>query len=108
MDSLSIIVYFLCMFIESLHSRKAEIERVAGAFGARRIRVFGSVSRGEETPDSDIDFLVDFPAGYDMFVQRLPLMEKLAELTGRRVDIIPEHELSHLIRERVLHEARDL
>lgn len=94
--------------MDSLHNRKAEIERTASAFGARRIRVFGSVSRGEETPDSDIDFLVDFPAGYDMFAQRLPLMERLAELTGRRVDIIPEHELSHLIRDRILREAREL
>lgn len=96
------------MFMDSLHRRKAEIEQAANAFGARRIRVFGSVSRGEETADSDIDFLVDFPPGYDMFTQRLPLMEKLAELTGRQVDIIPEHELSHLIRDRVLCEAREL
>ncbi len=78
------------------------------AFGARRIRVFGSVARGEETPDSDVDFLVDFPNGYDMFGQRLPLAEKLAELTGRRVDLVPEHELNAHMRAVVLREAREL
>ncbi len=96
------------MFIDDLHNRKSEIERAALAFGARRIRVFGSVSRGDDRADSDVDFLVDFPEGYDMFAQRLPLAEKLSELTGRRVDLIPEHELSVHIRERVLREARDL
>ncbi len=96
------------MLIDALHNRKAEIEAEALRFGARRIRVFGSVSRGEETADSDVDFLVDLPDGYDMFAQRLPLAEKLTELTGRRVDLIPEHELSQHIRDRVLREARDL
>ncbi len=96
------------MFADDLHRHKDEIERTAVAFGARRIRVFGSVARGEDKADSDIDFLVDFPEGYDMFAQRLPLMEKLSQLTGRQVDLIPEHELSAHIRDRVLREARDL
>lgn len=96
------------MLINTLHRQKSEIEATAQAFGARRIRVFGSVARGEDGNDSDIDFLVDFPAGYDMFRQRLPLMEKLTQLTGRKVDVIPEHELNHHIRAHVLAEARDL
>jgi predicted nucleotidyltransferase len=64
------------------------------------------LARGEDAPDSDVDFLVDFPEGYDMFAQRLPLARKLAELTGRSVDPIPEHELSAHIRERVLRDPR--
>jgi predicted nucleotidyltransferase len=96
------------MFMDSLHRRKAEIEQAANAFGARRIRVFGSVSRGGGNGRQRYRFPGRFPAGYDLFTQRLPLMEKLAELTGRQVDIIPEHELSHLIRDRVLCETREL
>ena len=96
------------MFVDDLHMRKSEIERAAAAFGARRIRVFGSVARGEDQADSDVDFLVDFPEGYDMFAQRLPLAEKLRELTGRRVNLIPEHELNGHIRDRVLREAREV
>lgn len=96
------------MLIDDLHKSKPAIQAAAKAFGARRIRVFGSVVRGEESADSDIDFLVDFPHGYDMFSQRLPLMEKLAELTGRKVDVVPEHELSRHIRDRVMGEAREL
>ncbi|UDF05096.1 nucleotidyltransferase family protein [Asticcacaulis sp. AND118] len=96
------------MLLDTLHSHKHDIETAAQTFGARRIRVFGSVARQEETPDSDIDFLVDFPEGYDLFAQRLPLAAKLSELTGRRVDLIPEHELSPHIRQHVLDEARSL
>ena len=73
-------------------------------FGARRIRVFGSVARGEERPDSD----VDFPRGYDLFTQRLPLTERLADLLKRRVELVPEHELNRHIRDHVLKEAVEL
>jgi len=96
------------MLMDELHCRKDEIESAARDAGARRIRVFGSVARGEENAESDIDFLVDFPCGYDMFRQRLPLIERLAALTGRRVEVVPEHELSRHISAAVLGEARDL
>lgn len=96
------------MLRETLHTNKAAIEQLAKAYGAKRIRIFGSVARGEERFDSDIDFLVDFPVGYDLFLQRLPLTEKLTELTGRIVDLVPEHELNRHLRASVLQEATDL
>ena len=70
--------------------------------------MFGSVARREERDDSDVDFLVDLPAGYDLFRQRIPLTEALAELTGRQVDLIPEHELNKHLRPYILAEATDL
>lgn len=96
------------MLLDALHAQKEAINAACRQFGARRIRVFGSVARGEDLPDSDIDFLVDFPQGYDLFAQRLPLTERLAEITGRRLDVIPEHELNRHIRAKVLQEAVDL
>lgn len=96
------------MLIDQLHTQKEAIEAACRQYGARRIRVFGSVARGEEGPDSDIDFLVDFPPGYDLFTQRLPLAERLAQITGRRLDLIPVHELNRHLREAVLREAVDL
>lgn len=96
------------MLLEELRSRRHEVADLGRRFGARRIRVFGSVARGDETPGSDIDFLVDFPAGYDLFAQRLPLADELAVLFKRPVDVVPEHELSRHIRDRVLGEAVEL
>jgi len=96
------------MLLDSLREQKDEIESACHEYGARRIRVFGSVARGEEAPGSDIDFLVDFPPGYDLFAQRLPLAERLAEITGRRLDVVPEHELNPYLREAILREAVEL
>jgi len=57
--------------IELLDAKRDEIRRIAAKHGARNIRIFGSVARGEAAPNSDFDFLVDavpvtsswFPAG---------------------------------------------
>ncbi len=94
--------------LDQLHRQRDAIHAACRQYGARRIRVFGSVARGEERADSDIDFLVDFPIGYDLFAQRLPLTETLSEITGRPLDLIPEHELNKHLREAVLREAVEL
>ena len=96
------------MLLDELHAKRSDISELGRRYGARRIRVFGSVARREERPDSDVDFLVDFPSGYDLFAQRLPLTEKLAELLRRTVEVVPEHELNRHIRAHVLGEAVEL
>ena len=55
------------MLIDELHANKEAIVALASRYGARRIRIFGSVARGEERPDSN----VDFPRGYDLFTQHI-------------------------------------
>lgn len=96
------------MLLDELRAQKLAITELCKQYGARRMRVFGSVARGEESPTSDVDFLADFPRGYDLFTQRLPLTEKLAALLNRRVEVIPEHELNRHIRDQALKEAVDL
>jgi predicted nucleotidyltransferase len=90
--------------LELVKSRREEIQRIAAKHGARNVRVFGSVVRGAARPDSDIDFLIDvepvtsswFPAG---------LVQDLESLLGRRVEVVTERGLNHLIRDEVLREA---
>lgn len=65
------------MLLDELHAKKDLIAALGGQYGARRICVFGSVAMREERPDSDVDFLVEFPRGYDLFTQRLALTERL-------------------------------
>ncbi|MBE7374165.1 nucleotidyltransferase domain-containing protein [Pseudomonas sp. AL-54] len=84
------------------------INTLGKQYGARRIRVFGSAARGEKRPDSDIDFLVDFEQGYDLFAQRLPLAEGLAKLCERNISPVPEHELNRYLRDSVIDEAVEL
>jgi predicted nucleotidyltransferase len=96
------------VLLDDIRVKKDAIIALGHEFGAKHIRVFGSVARCEERLDSDIDILVEFPRGYDFFTQRLPLAQQLAELLKRHVDLIPEHELNRHIREHVLNEAVEI
>ena len=96
------------MLLDELNAQRDAIAALGRRYGARRIRVFGSVARRQETAGSDIDLLVDLPPGYDMFGQRLPLAQQLEQQLGRRIELIPEHELNRHMRQHVLREAVDL
>lgn len=96
------------MLLDELRTKKDQINALGSRYGAQRIRVFGSVARREEEPDSDVDFLVELPRGYDLFAQRLALTGELKNLLSREVELIPEHELNRHIRDRVLKEAVEL
>jgi predicted nucleotidyltransferase len=66
--------------------------------------VFGSVSRGEDTPGSDIDLLVDLPDGVTLFdLSRLEI--ELERIVGAKVDVVPVGGLRHNLAERVHAEA---
>jgi len=96
------------MLLDHLRHNSVSLNRIAAQYGASHLRVFGSVARGEETPDSDVDFLVELPRGYDLFTQRLPLAQSLGDLLNRKVDLVPEHELNPHIQAQVLAEAVSL
>jgi predicted nucleotidyltransferase len=72
--------------------------------GVKSLAVFGSLARGEATPASDIDVLVEFdrPVGLFEFI-RLKLY--LEELTGRRVDLVTPDALRPAMRAEILAEA---
>jgi uncharacterized protein len=83
------------------------IRETAARHGARNLRVFGSVARGEAGPDSDVDFLVDFEPDRSL-VDRIRLTNDLAALLGRKVDVMTESAVYWLLRRRILNEARPL
>jgi len=94
----------MTMGIEELKRRRDEILRVAASHGARRVRVFGSVARGEADERSDVDFLVDLEKGRSLFDLGGLLMD-LQDLLGRPVDVVTEKGLKARIRDRILEEA---
>ena len=91
-------------FNEVFSSKRAEVMRIAARYGARNVRIFGSVARGEADSDSDLDVLVDLEPGRSLFDLGGLLME-LQELFGCRVDVVTEQGLRPRMRERVLREA---
>jgi predicted nucleotidyltransferase len=58
------------------------------AHGVVRAHLFGSVSRGEERPDSDLDLLVEFSEERDSLLEQFWMSEELGRLCGRRVDVL--------------------
>jgi len=87
-----------------LDEKREEILRIASEHGAREVRVFGSVARGEDDEESDIDFLVELETGRSL-MDLGGLQMELESLLGRRVDVVTVRGLKARIRERVLREA---
>jgi predicted nucleotidyltransferase len=85
-------------------AKKKDILIIAAKHGARNIRIFGSVARGEARLDSDVDFLVDMEPGRTLFDMGGLLMD-LRDLLGLEVDVVTEQGLKPRIRDRVLKEA---
>ena len=73
----------------------------------RRLSLFGSALTGDLSPESDIDFLVEFERGYVPTLLKMAQMEReLSKLLGgRKVDLRTPEELSRYFREEVLQEA---
>jgi predicted nucleotidyltransferase len=88
--------------LDELRARRRDILRLAAARGASNIRVFGSVARGEATPVSDLDLLVEFEKGRSL-LDLTRLERELEELLGCRVDI--GTEVRPIIRDRVERDA---
>ena len=93
--------------LTDLRERRAEIIEAARARGASRVRVFGSVARGDATEHSDIDFLVDLDPGRGLFDLGGLLMD-LQDLLGHPVDVVTETTLRSRVSQRVLSDAVEL
>jgi uncharacterized protein len=95
------------MGISELRSHRDRILKLAAHHGARNVRVFGSVARGDERSDSDIDFLVDIEAGRSV-LDVIGLQQDLEELLGHRVEVFTDGDLSPYMQNQVLAEAASL
>lgn len=92
--------------LATLQNKREQILDIAAKHGAYNVRVFGSVVRGEDTPDSDIDFLIDYDL--EKITRWFPvgLIHDLRDFLGRDVDVVAAKSLHHYIKERVLSEAK--
>ena len=87
-----------------LRAKRDEILQICAKYGARNVRVFGSVARGEADEQSDIDLLVEFEPNRSLR-DHAGLWVELQELLGVKVDVVSERGLKPRIRQRVLQEA---
>jgi len=89
---------------ELLQAKREEILKVCAKYGARNVRVFGSVARREADEQSDIDLIVDFEPGRSL-LDHAGLWLELQDLLGVKVDVVSGRGIKPRIRERVLQEA---
>jgi len=92
---------------ELIEDKRRAIRRIAGEHGAREIRVFGSVTRGDATEESDIDFLVDLEEGRSLLDVGGLLMDLRDEL-GVEVDITTTGSLPEDERDRILESTESI
>ncbi|MGH3787804.1 MAG: helix-turn-helix domain-containing protein [Pseudonocardiaceae bacterium] len=87
-----------------LRRHRRAVTEIAARRGAHNVRVFGSVARGEDTDNSDIDLLVDLDIGVGL-VSLAGLHRELADLLQVDVDVVPATTLKPAVRDEVLSEA---
>ncbi|MEQ8956420.1 MAG: nucleotidyltransferase family protein [Coleofasciculus sp. C2-GNP5-27] len=95
------------MIADLIQEKREDILRIAASHGASKVRLFGSVARGEAQPDSDIDFLVEMESDRSL-LDRIALIQDLEDLLGKKVDVATVKGLREVWRDRILNEAVSL
>lgn len=90
--------------LQTLQRQRQAIMQVAARHGASNVRVFGSMARGDTTPESDIDFLVDLEPGRTL-LDLGGLVMDLRDLLACDVDVVIEPALRPRVRDEVLRDA---
>ena len=95
------------MNLSELKQKRKVILDLAGKYGVEELGVFGSVAKGMQRSDSDIDFLARFSKNSSLF-ELAALIDDLEALLGCSVDVVSENGLHYYIKDQVLSEAVSL
>lgn len=96
------------MNLPGRHIDDAALAEICERYGVARLEVFGSLSRGEDTADSDIDVLYTLRPGARLGWAIEDLSDELSALFGRPVDLVSRAALHPRLRDTVLGEAKPL
>jgi len=97
------------MALEDVEAMASYLREFAPRHGIRRIALFGSVLRGEDTPASDVDLLVEFAEGRTPGLLGMAELElELGAVLGREVELRTYEDLSRYFRDDVRAQARVL
>ncbi|MEN8218693.1 MAG: nucleotidyltransferase family protein [Pseudomonadota bacterium] len=92
----------------TLHIDDTTLNKICHRYHISRLALFGSVLRGEQQPDSDIDLLVEFAEGKIPGLAFFTLQDELSALFRRKVDLNTPNFLSRYFRQQVIAEAEEL
>ena len=94
--------------MEDLRIDASRLAELCRRYGIARLEAFGSVARGEQRPDSDVDLLYTLEGGRALGWEVEDLVESLTEVFHRPVDLVSRRSLHPMIRDRVMAEAETL
>jgi predicted nucleotidyltransferase len=95
-------------YSQSIIDKLKELEPVLREqYGITRLRVFGSVARGEAEPGSDVDLIADFEPVPSLF-QWMDYRQAMKDEIGAPVDLLTERSIDHYLKKQILSEARDV
>ena len=89
-----------------IQTLEREFATLRDRFGVKSLGLFGSIARGDASPGSDVDILVEFDA--PSFDHYMDLKFYLEERLGRPVDLVLKGSLKPALRDRILREVRDV
>jgi predicted nucleotidyltransferase len=96
------------MLIMSISEIKEKITPILAAYGIKKASIFGSFSRGEERPDSDVDLLVELgPGPMDIF-EYMQFKEDLEKKLGKDVDVVTNRSLSEHLKPYILPDLKSI
>ena len=90
--------------LAELRKRRGEIQRISAKHGIIRLRVFGSVARGEQNSQSDLDLLVNMAPSRDL-IDLISFAQDMQTALQAKVDVVSEDGLSSHLRDKILAEA---
>lgn len=95
------------MNLSQLREKKERILQIASLYGAKDLRVFGSIARNEQVDGSDIDLLVKMEKGITL-LNHISLIHALEDELGLKVDVVSESALKGRLKEKILSEVINL
>ncbi len=87
-----------------IRTYRKRIVNLARSHGARSVSVFGSLARGEEDAESDIDLLIELDPDRSL-LDIVAMKLDIEDLTGRKVDIVTRKGVSPYLAEKIFEEA---
>ncbi|GIQ70749.1 nucleotidyltransferase [Xylanibacillus composti] len=93
--------------LELINRRKSEILTIAAENGISNVRLFGSVVRGTDDSESDIDLLVELGEERTLF-DLIRFKQAVEDMLGRKVDVVSDQAVHHALKQNILSEAIQL
>jgi predicted nucleotidyltransferase len=94
--------------LDEIRAMGLRLAEICQKYGISELSIFGSIARGDDRPDSDVDLLYVRLPGNDLGMSYFSLQEDLEKLFGRPVDLVPKDGLHRAIRDQVLDDAQVL